>query len=95
MTLPAFSRATRSALARLGESALLRGAPALHKVNVERDVQMTDREGNIFLAQFIGMFDVSDAPAKGDVLVLGGETFTLEYRVDSNGYSERYVLRKT
>lgn len=67
----------------------------MHKVNVERDVQMTDREGNIFLAQFIGMFDVSDAPGKGDVLVLGGETFTLEYRVDSNGYSERYVLRKS
>jgi hypothetical protein len=101
MVLPVFRRATRSALARLGESAVLRGGPALHKVNIERDVQMSDREGNIFVAQYVGMFDTSDMPAVGntlDILDTDGvtvvESYVLENRVDTNGYSDRYVLRK-
>lgn len=73
----------------------------MHKVNIERDVQMSDREGNIFVAQYVGMFDTSDTPAVGntlDILDTDGvtvvESYVLENRVDTNGYSDRYVLRK-
>lgn len=61
---------------------------------------MSDREGNIFVAQYVGMFDASEAPAVGDTLDIldsagcAVESYVLENRVDSNGYSDRYVLRK-
>lgn len=92
--LPVFSRATQRALARLGESALLRGSPTTHNVSVERDVQMVDREGNVYVAQYAAVFDAADAPVFGDTLVVDGESFVIENRIDSDGYSNRFVIRK-
>lgn len=101
MVLPVFTRATRSALARLGERALLQGVELAHKVNIERDVQMSDQQGNVYVAQCVGMFDISEGAAPGKTLAVLGqdgvtviENYVLEQRVDSNGYSDRYVLRK-
>lgn len=101
MTLPVFRRATQRALARLGESALLRGSPTQSKVNVEHDVQMADREGNAYIAQFVAEFDAVDNPAAGDTLQMLGDdgvtveaTYLLEQRLDTDGYTVKHVLRK-
>lgn len=105
MTLDAFKRLAKSVLAHLGEDALLRGAAPSHKVHVERDVQMVDRQGNVYVAQFIATINVEDQPVPGDALVIGhydtsqvfvaDETFVLETMIDTTGYVTRFTARKT
>jgi hypothetical protein len=89
----AFARATSSILARLGEDAVLRGTVNC-KAHIDRDVQMTDREGNVFVATQVVTISKAHAPVADDSLVVGSETFVLETMIDDNGYSVRFIGRK-
>lgn len=96
MSLPVFTRATRSVLARLGQDALLRGSATQFKVHIERRVEIVDANGDLTTADWTATFDVTENPAIDDVLVVAGEgTFRLEAELANNGYSRRFVLLKT
>lgn len=94
MTLPVLFRAAESILAHLGEDALLRSAPTLHKVHIERDMQMYDREGNVRVSERVASIHKDDQPQPGDTLVIGEGSFKLETRLDDNGCIERFILLK-
>lgn len=91
--LPALARATNSVLSRLGENAVLRGTVSC-KAHIDRDVQMTDREGNMFVATHVATVSNAHAPVADQTLVVGSETFVLETLIDDNGYSSRFIARK-
>lgn len=93
--IPALARATKSVLAHLGEDAFLRGSVTPTKIHVERDVQMVDREGNVYVAQTVFTIDNDDTPAPGDAVTLAGVGYVLDTMVDTNGYSTRFIARKT
>lgn len=73
----------------------MRGEVTLHKVLVERDVQMIDRQGNVYIAQYIVKINAEDLPVPGDALEVGSDSFVLETLVDTNGYTSRFTARKT
>lgn len=91
--LPALARATSSVLSRLGENAVLRSTVNC-KAHIERDVQMTDREGNMFVATQVATISNVHAPVADDALSIGSESFVLETLIDDNGYSSRFIARK-
>jgi hypothetical protein len=103
--IEAFVNATNSILAVLGEDAVLRGeiVTPRRRVNLAHNVEMYDREGNLMYEQHVGTFNKADSPLKGDTLVfidtdgnpIAGESYILDALVEDNGYSARYVLRKT
>lgn len=103
--IEAFKRVTSSVLARLGEDALLRGevVDPPRRVSMARNVEMYDRDGNVLYVEHVGTFSKLDAPAKGDTLVfidadgvpIPGESYVLDTLGDDNGYSVRFVMRKT
>lgn len=92
MSNPVLARATSRILARMGEDAVLNSASI--KAHIERDVQMSDREGNVFVAAYVATISKENSPEPGDTLVVGTETFTLETLIDDNGYSVRLIARK-
>lgn len=94
MTLSVFDRAAKSVLSRLGEDALLRSAPTAHKVDIDRDMQVYDREGNVRVAEYVATIHREDAPEPGNTLVVGADSFVLETRLDDDGYVQRFILRK-
>lgn len=91
----ALSRATQRVLARAGEDSLLRGLATIRKVHVAQDVDIVDQQGNMVVASYVGTISNEDLPERGDTLVHPLGTFALEARLDDNGYSSRFVLRKT
>lgn len=91
--LPALARATSSVLSRLGENAVLRSTVNC-KAHIERDVQMTDREGNMFVATQVVTISNVHAPVADQTLAIGAESFVLETLIDDNGYSSRFIARK-
>lgn len=91
--LPALARATSSVLSRLGEDAVLRGTVNC-KAHIERDVQMTDREGNMFVATQVATISNTHVPIADQTLAVGAESFVLETLIDDNGYSSRFIARK-
>lgn len=94
--IDAFQQATAGILAVLGEDAILRGevVSPVRRVNVARNVEMYDREGNLMYAEHVATINKQDAPAKGDTLVVAGEDFILDSLIEDNGYSARWMLRK-
>lgn len=92
--IPAFKRLAKSVLSHLGEGALLRGVASLHKIHLERDMQMVDRQGNVYIAQFVAMINIEDAPVPGDVIVIDSVSYVLETLIDTNGYTSRFTARK-
>jgi hypothetical protein len=94
MAISAFSRAARSILNRLGEDALLRGAPTDGRVNVEHSVEMQGDNGEVVVAHAVATMLVSNAPKRGDALVVGGVAYVIDGPpFANNGYSLRVVLR--
>ncbi|MFZ9372245.1 MAG: hypothetical protein ACO25M_10280 [Limnohabitans sp.] len=93
MVNPALARATNRILARMGDDAVLRGTVDC-KAHIDRDVQMTDREGNMFVATFVATISKDHAPEPEDDLTVGSESFVLETLIDDNGYSARFIARK-
>lgn len=92
--LAALARATNSVLSRLGEDAVLRSTVAC-KAHVDRDVQMNDREGNIYVATHVITVSNSHSPVPEDTLSVGTDSYVLETLIDDNGYSSRFIGRKT
>lgn len=91
----ALSRASKRILDRAGEDALLRGAATINKVHIAQDVDLVDAQGNMVVESYVGTISNEDAPVRGDTLVHPLGTFVLESAVDNNGFSSRFVLRKT
>lgn len=93
MAISALQRAARGVLNRLGEDALLRGAPTTGKVNVQRSVEIQGDTGEVVVVKAVATMLRENAPKRGDELVVAGETF----RVDGppfadNGYTVQVVL---
>jgi hypothetical protein len=78
----------------LGEDALLRGDTTV-KAHIARDLEVADREGNVGYAEYVLTIEKSYNPVRGDTLAQSGETFVLELPLDDNGYTQRFILRKT
>jgi len=93
MVNPVLARATNRILARMGEDAVLRGTVNC-KAHLDRDVQMTDREGNMFVATYIATISKDHAAEPEDSLSVGTEDFVLETLIDDNGFSTRFIARK-
>lgn len=96
MTLGVFARATARVLGRIGEDALLRGAPA-GRVNLERNVMLSPgmlgtAEDNHVVSADVATIAATYAPATGDVLAHPDGTFTLDRKIDSNGYAVRFIV---
>jgi hypothetical protein len=92
MGIPAFDRASKRILARLGEDALLRGAPTLHRVNIERSVELVGDNGQVTVANHVATISNEDAPMVNDILVVAGVTYRLDVLLADNGYNKRFVL---
>lgn len=103
--IEAFKNATQGILAALGEDALLRGevVDPPRRVNHAQGVEAYDREGNVMYVEHVATINKVDAPAKGNTLVfidsdglpVPGESYVLDTLIEDNGYSVRYVIRKT
>lgn len=102
MAIAAFSRLTARMLAHLGEPARLRGEavdPPL-RVNIEHGVAITGVYGEITVLKSIGTFDKATAPQVNDLLEMldsAGSVvarYELDYRLEDNGYSVRFILRE-
>lgn len=99
MALGFMARASQRVLDKLGEDALLRGAPA-GKVNVEREVELNagmlkTAEDNYVLRYTVATIDAQYLPKVGDMLEHPDGTFRLDRRVEDNGYNQRFIVVKT
>ena len=86
----AFARATSSILSRLGEDAVLRGTVNC-KAHLDYDVTMTDREGNMFVANTLVTISKTHSPVPDDTLTVGTQDYILEI-VPSPGETIDYIL---
>ena len=94
--IPAFQRLTKAIHRHLGDSdGLLRGAAPAHRMVVDRDVQLVDREGNVYVAEVTVWINNADTPVPGDAVTLDGLAYKLDTRVDDDGYSTRFVAVRT
>ena len=97
-----FARITQAVLAHLGEDGFLRGDEPI-KVHVDYNVQMVDREGNVYVATHVLTINRVDSALPGDPVlvqikdatgaVTRTDSYVLETRLDDNGYSTRFVAR--
>lgn len=83
----------------MGEDAILRGTVGPIRVNIQRDVEMSDQEGNVMFVQFVARLPSAVSPEKNDTLAVTGQTinagnYVLETRLDDDGYFARFILRK-
>lgn len=103
-----FKRATESILNRLGQDALLRGAPA-GRVNIEHGVEVygdpvgsntiySENASTVFPAS-VATIQKQFAPRRGDALALFEDdgtpilpTYTVGKLVQDNGHTVRYVV---
>lgn len=95
---PAFVRATKRVLRRLGEDALLRGVPC-GKVNVEHGVQFEGYDGeraasrgDVAMQRDVATIDAAFLPRIGDPLVHPDGNYRLDALLEDNGTSRRFVL---
>lgn len=100
--LEVFRRATKSALALLGEPAFLRGSEAC-RVNIERGVQLTGLDTefeaardarNAVLLRDVATIDADFNPKVRDTLTVGVETYRLDVLIEDSGAFRRFVLLK-
>lgn len=96
--IPAFVRATKRVLGRLGEDSLLRGEPA-GKVNIEHGVQFEGYDGERATARgdVVGQLDVATIlniynPKIGDLLQHPDGNYRLDLLIEDNGQSRRYIV---
>lgn len=96
--IPAFVRATKRVLSRVGEDALLRGVPC-GKVNIEHGVQFDgydgDRaasRGDVTLQRDVATILNEFSPRIGDVLEHPDGSYRLDGLLEDNGTSRRYVV---
>lgn len=92
--LPALQRAASRVLSHLGEDSFLRGEAEPIKAKIDRDVEMTDGEGNVTLVRYVSSIAKTHAPKVGDTLSQGDDDFKLDVLVDDNGYVVRHILIK-
>lgn len=91
--LPLFSRATKSALALLGEGAFLRtGEPC--KVNIEHGVQLAGTDDNMVVDKDVATIDSEMNPKVGDTLSHPDGEFVLDALLEDKGSFKRFVVRK-
>lgn len=95
----AFERASKSILAVMGQDALFRGVTPT-KINIEYAVQVAGidaNESDLVVERDIATVDLSLAPRIDDTFTMvggrsAGKTFSLERRLQTTGYNNRYVI---
>lgn len=104
MTLGFQARAQQRALDRMGQRALLRGAPA-GKVHLAKNVdafagQLGTADDNMMVRYTVVTISNAFAPKTGNALVfvdvddapIPGEAYVLDRLVQDNGYTSRYIV---
>lgn len=96
--IPAFVRASKRVLGRLGEDALLRGAPC-GKVNIEHGVQFEGFDGeraasrgDVTMQRDVATIHKDYNPRIGDVLQHPDGVFRLDALVEDDGQTRRFVV---
>lgn len=64
------------------------------RAHIDRDVQLTDRDGNVFVATQVITISTAHAPVADDLILIDGHTYVLVTLIDDNGYSAKFVGRK-
>lgn len=89
MSLDIFQRMSQSVLTLLGQDAVLRGSEPC-KVNVEKGVQVSIDD--MIYERDVATISNSLSPAVGDSLDHPFGEFTLDRKLQNNGYNTRFVL---
>lgn len=91
--LPLFSRATKSALAMLGEGSFLRGAEPC-KVNIEHGVQLAGTDDNMVVDKDVATIDADMNPKVGDTLTHPDGSYRLDALLEDKGAFKRFIVLK-
>jgi hypothetical protein len=91
--LPLFSRATKSALALLGEGSFLRGVESC-KVNIEHGVQLAGTDDNMVVDKDVATIDSDMNPKVGDSLSHPDGNFILDVLLEDRGAFKRFIVLK-
>lgn len=85
-----FEKMAASIAARLGVSAVLGGVT--QNVVIEHGVAITGEAGEVVAYRDIVSIAKASNPKVGDEITVGGETFHLDSKLDSDGYFVRFAL---
>lgn len=87
----AFERMHRRLFARLGQEALLRGAPTT--AILEHGIAIAGEYGEVTGYRSAATLPTADNPRPGDVLVVDGKTWTIDSLQGNDGSSVDVMLR--
>lgn len=99
--LELFSEMAQGILDQLGEDAFLAGATKTTKINIEHGVQLAgiggedaQYRGDLVANRDVATILSSQNPAAGQTFVFesSGKAYTLEFLVEDNGYTKRFVV---
>lgn len=97
--LDLFSDAAEGILDHIGEDAFLAGASTPTKINVEHGVQLTgiggdqaQYKGDLVANRDVATILSSQNPLSGQTFVQNGLTYRLEFMVEDNGATQRFVV---
>lgn len=100
--LELFSDMAEGILDQLGEDAFLAGATDPIKINIEHGVQLAgiggeeaQYRGDLVANRDIATIMSKHNPAAGQRFVQNGKTYRLEFLVEDNGYTKRFVVMET
>lgn len=87
-----FGRMDQRLLSRLGKEAFFRGQPDPIKVLIEHDVEIVDGNGELQGKYSMVSMPSSQAPRRGDSLVLGNDSFRIEKKLHDDGSMAECIL---
>jgi hypothetical protein len=97
--LDLFSDAAEGILDLIGEDAFLAGALTPIQINVEHGVQLTgiggdqaQYKGDLVANRDVATIHTRHNPQSGQTFVQGGATYRLEFMVEDNGATKRFVI---
>lgn len=88
----AFTRARNRLSAHLGDEAVLRGEPTPVVVIISRNVELLGEDGVVDRVVTTAAIPAERAPAAGDSLVVGAESWTLDVPLRSDADLPQWVL---
>lgn len=97
--LDLFSDAAEGILDLIGEDAFLAGALTPIRINVEHGVQLTgiggdqaQYKGDLVANRDVATIHTRHNPQSGQTFVQGSATYRLEFMVEDNGATKRFVI---
>ena len=97
--LDIFSDMAEGILDQLGEDAFLAGATTPIKINIEHGVQLEEAQyrGDMVANRDVATILSKHSPAAGQRFVFAGtgKAYRIEFLVEDNGYSKRFVVMES